>query len=165
MDFDAPLQEDESHIPQLPMTPLIDVVFLLIVFFLTVKYAEEQGALAARLPRVEGVTPRLELREKNVSPEIWIKVRRAASGVAVEAGEVEPLSIEMNAKSVRSYQDLNFQVALLLEQIKQSGEKPFVVLDLGGDILYQSAVSAVNAVKGAGVEDVNFTPPDSTLSR
>jgi biopolymer transport protein ExbD len=152
-------------LPQLAMTPMIDVVFLLIVFFLTVKFAERTGELQARLPKAQGVIPRLERTEALASPEVWIKISPAKSGMLIPQGQMEPLDIQLNARPCKDFEDLHYELEILLARIRQDGSKPVVVMDLAGDLLYQSVVSAINVARQAGIEDLNFTPPTRTLAR
>lgn len=163
MTFSEAEGRERSHMPQLAMTPMIDVVFLLIVFFLTVKFAERAGQLETRLPKAEGIIPRLEQPQTPDSPEVWIRVEPGQMGTAVENGQIEPLLIVLNETRVKDLEELHYELVLLLARIKQAGDKPFVVLDLSSDLLYQSVVSTINVTKRAGIAQLNFTPPSAVL--
>jgi len=151
--------------PQLAMTPMIDVVFLLIVFFLTVKFAEHAGELETRLPKAEGVIPRLQQSDLPDSPEVWIKVRPGKPGSTVENGQLEPLKIELNSGPVKDFEELHYELVVLLARIRHSGDEPFVVLDMDSKLAYQSVVSTINVAKSTGIENLNFTPPKAAFSQ
>ena len=165
MEFNEHKEDRTVGTPQLSMTPMIDVVFLLIVFFLTVKFAEHAGELETRLPKAEGVIPRLQQSEVPDSPEVWIKVRPGKPGANVENGQLEPLKIELNSGPVKGFEELRYELIVLLARIRHSGDEPFVVLDMDGKLAYQSVVSTINVAKSAGIEDLNFTPPRVAFSQ
>ena len=53
-----PLKTQQDEIPQLNLTPMIDVVFLLIIFFMAAsKFAEVEADIELRLPEVTAAGP------------------------------------------------------------------------------------------------------------
>lgn len=165
MEFHEREKDRTVRTPQLSMTSMIDVVFLLIVFFLTVKFAEHAGELETRLPKAEGVIPRMQRSDVPDSPEVWIKVRPGKPGSTVENGQLEPLKIEINSGPVKNFEELHYELTVLLARIKHAGDEPFVVLDMDGKLAYQSVMSTINAAKSAGIENLNFTPPSVAFSQ
>ena len=165
MEFTEHEDRESVSTPQLAMTPMIDVVFLLIVFFLTVKFAERAGELEARLPKVEGVIPRLQQTRAPDSPEVWIRISPGKVGGVIEDGQLQPLTIALNDQPIDDFEDLHYELTMLTARIEQSGQKPFVVLDLDSELVYQSVASAINVTKRVGIENLNFTPPTSGLAR
>ena len=82
------LQEISEETCELEMTPMIDVTFLLLIFFiLTLKFKVLEGKLSAYLPKDQGLTS--ELNEESEAVEIRIEVVPGQAGRRVFAGGEE----------------------------------------------------------------------------
>ena len=63
-----PLKTSNDELPVLNLTPMIDVVFLLIIFFMVgTKFAEEERKLDLQVPSVGAAAPSLTARKRIVS--------------------------------------------------------------------------------------------------
>jgi biopolymer transport protein ExbD len=167
---------------ELPLTPMIDVVFLLVIFFLTIQFKRIAGILEARLPRTRGAVAYLDLAERLIDRHIRVKVRALpgwsprtvvdpATGVRAVEGDVQRVLIELQYRDLS--QDIDkprvtnadlfdaLAVALVRRKaaLEAEGKDPVVVLDLADDLVFQNVVSTVNATKQASFENVSFTPP------
>ncbi len=160
----------ESH--ALPLTPMIDVVFLLITFFVGIQYRRLAGQLEANLPKVPGVVRRLAPEDELIDLHIWVNVRPAEEALEppvgrprskpLAAAEAQPVVITVNGQPVGDFDMLYWELLskkVLLDEQKKS---PIVVLELDGRLMFQNVVSTVNAARRARFAEISFTPPSGT---
>ena len=166
---------------KLEMAPMVDVVFLLLIFFVSIQFKRIAGILEARLPRHPGVVHQLDDRERLIDRHIWVRVRpvegwrdeyarRARSG----ARDLQDVVVEIDHRDVRLDMDRPTDTEMTREALfdalvgalrrrkqwlQDEGKVPVVVLDLEGELTYQNVVSTVNAAKRAQFADISFTPP------
>ena len=154
----------------LPLTPMIDVVFLLNIFFVSVQFNRLAGELEARLPRTPGVVNRIQPEEELIDQHIWVRVEAPSSwksmlvtdaktGKQVVSTEAQPVMISVNGRPVNDYDALQWELASKKFLLEADGKKPLVVLELDPRLTFQNVVSAVNAAKKAKFADISFTPP------
>ena len=155
---------------ELPLTPMIDVVFLLIIFFVSIQFREIAGQLEARLPRSPGVVRRLAPQEETVDHRVWVRIECPASWKPVsplaESSEespvdraAQPVLITVNGQPLADYDALQYELIARKFLLEAEGKTPLVILDLDPRLLFQNVVSALNAAKKAKLPNVSFTPP------
>ncbi len=138
----------------LPLTPMIDVTFLLLIFFLcTLRFRALEGKLTAALPRDAGSVQRT-LRE-----EIGIRVR------VVDPGE--PVDLRRSTPSARRGRVIAYRVAgteyrsvaaleLLLVELYRSDPSLAVRIDAGAGTLVGEIVAVLDAAQIAGFGQIGF---------
>lgn len=154
----------------LPLTPMIDVVFLLNTFFVGIHYRAIAGELEARLPRTPGVVARVQPEDELFDNHIWVKVTLPGpwspktvtdprTGRVTVADETQPVLIMVNGQVVGDFDALQYELSSKRLQLEAEGKKPLVILELDPRLMFQSVVSSVNAAKKAKFANVSFTPP------
>lgn len=123
--------------PRLPLTSLIDVVFLLLVFFMvtaTISARESELNSALQIDRQAAGSP------ADLLPQI----------VNVEIIEGRP-AFRIGQQIVRQRDDLT---ALLRQLPKEGG----VFIKVSGEVPVAAAAAALQAAKDAGFAKVNYVP-------
>jgi biopolymer transport protein ExbD len=155
---------------ELPLTPMIDVVFLLNIFFVCVQFRALAGQLEARLPKTPGIVNRIRSEEELLDNNIWVRVetppawkeRSAAdetTGSLNEAGLAQPVLISVNGQPVSDFDALQYELASRKFRLEADGLKALVILELAPGLMFQNVVSTVNAAKKARFSAISFTPP------
>jgi biopolymer transport protein ExbD len=158
--------------PTIDMTPMIDVVFLLIVFFLCVDFRVLESKLPAYLPsalgeRQDSKEPRAQLPIRIVCEQWGTAVPRDPQAEArTENGRrIEP-SIRLEGHRVhylvgpKRVPDLlalraELQAALGKTPGVEGGKQP-VVIEPGPDTTYSDVTAVVDAVTAAGFHEITF---------
>jgi biopolymer transport protein ExbD len=155
---------------ELPLTPMIDVVFLLNTFFVGIHYRALAGELEARLPRTPGVVSRVQPEDELFDNHIWVKVTLSGTwsqktatdprtGRVTVAGDMQPVLITVNGQPVGDFDALQYELSSKHLQLGGEGKKPMVILELDPRLMFQNVVSTVNAAKKAKFASISFTPP------
>lgn len=137
----------ESNEPKMDMTPIIDVVFNLLIFFmLTMSFVEEEGMLYAHLPKNEGTQP--SNLPQNTIEEIRIRLLKSSGSentrVLVGQQEVSDPVENPNALIGR------------LKNIIQIEKKAPVIIDATRKTEFKYLVAVLNSCKTAGVQEIKF---------
>ena len=128
------------------LTPMIDVVFLLLFFFLMVSRFGAEGMLAARLPARAGVStdvPRTPLQIRFTSAESDV------IAVTVEPFHPDPLPIA----------GLSEALVTIIDTRPGFDARTPVHLLATDEILWDHVVNAYNAAYAAGFQDIRFVEP------
>ncbi len=139
-------QSQDSDSMELKMTPMIDVVFLLLVFFVWTSSFELPefdlpGAIAE--PPAGGSETSLEdTTPVEAFDEIVVRVRQQDVATV----------IELNGQSLASVDELKGQ----LKQILELGVQPPVIVDPDDEITMNTAVAVYDAARAAGADRVLF---------
>jgi biopolymer transport protein ExbD len=133
--------------PDLNMTPMIDCVFQLLIFFmLTGKFVSAEGQLAAFLPRDRG-TLNFPNRPPDVLPaRVLLRWNPTIGRCKVYVGQV-----------LCNYDEEGLRRALQrVREIKQTGVKD-AEIDASGDVPMHWVVQALNMLIVAGMPGIHFT--------
>ena len=130
-----PLKTQTDELPTLNLTPMIDVVFLLIIFFMTAsKFAEVEADIELQLPEVATAAPLTSApKQRTVSVE--------------QSGQVQ-----LDGKEV--------SLAELTEQLSAAQrEFPQLSVVIRGDAAcaFQHVAAALGACKDAKISDLGIT--------
>lgn len=153
-------RREEVRNEPLNMTPMIDVVFQLLIFFmLTMQFKEVEGKLLSQLPRHgTDISPAPALLD-----EVRITVRTGADTAlcrvnveAVDVGELarseaRPAALAPNRAVYRAAAE---RARDFLEG--GVGRSRRVVLDADGAVAYEHVIGLVDALKGAKIDAVEF---------
>lgn len=127
-----PLKTSNDELPVLNLTPMIDVVFLLIIFFMVgTKFAEEERKLDLQVPAVGAAAPSLTSAKKRI-----VSVLRDGSVLL---------------------DDRNMTVPQLTNELRQARRaSPHLGITIRGDAegSFQNVAAVMSACKSAGVRDM-----------
>lgn len=129
--------EDEL---ELRMTSMIDVVFLLLIFFIvTLKIPEEEAIIETRLPQAagSGETTSEEEEEKSEFEDIMLVLQ-----LDPQSGETRT---EVGGQIMRSSE----QLARRLQGFQNLNDEGRVVIECGDDVPYRDLVEAISVVQYA----------------
>ena len=130
-----PLKTHMDEQPTLNLTPMIDIVFLLIIFFMVgTKFAEMEHHLRLEVPRVAttgAMTPAPEKRVINVFNDGSIIM------------DHEPLSIE----------DMKRVLSAAVQEYPELG----VLVRGDADGPFQNVATVLTAVRSAGIQDMGIS--------
>ena len=132
--------------PVLSMTPMIDVVFLLIIFFMTSQFRRSEGELFAQLPEHPG-------RIASAAPTKLDRKRQVLLQIAWGAGDVV---YAVNGEELRGLDVLRTRLEGLLDAV----ESPWVIVLPGDDVPFGYVIAAFDTARAVGYEEVHFAPPD-----
>ena len=131
--------------PKLMMAPMIDIVFLLIVFFMFTQLTVLAGQLDARLPASPGLFPQRQEDPEEQSRLIRIELRHRDQFDEVRVdGE---LALDLEAL----YRRLLF--------IRSEVLRPMVLIDADDAVPVGLVVGVFDACRRARFAEINFTPP------
>ena len=120
------------------ITPLIDIAFLMLIFFMALPYKSLDRKLEAHLPRGEGFEPRVLDRDEP-DPKVEIRVRRTADGHRFRVGVHE----------VR-------EAAGLIPVLRQLGVGYRYEIHADSAAAWQGVVQAVDVLRALEYPQINF---------
>jgi biopolymer transport protein ExbD len=133
-----------SPLPSWSLTSMIDVVFLLLIFFVcTAGFQPPEFALPGALP------PDALGAEAGIPPEPRLELERIVVTLAAERGTVE---IRVNDQPCASL----VQLRALLDQLARIDATLPVTLDVGPRVPFGVAIDACDASRLAGFQEVQF---------
>ena len=169
------IREIAAEESKLEMTPMIDVTFLLLIFFMcTIKFKTLEGKLAAYLPKDVGVNPseaveRTEpilVRLDLVRAGTRLDPRDAAEKRSRDPRKVAPwrgsgrfvfgndreVSLVVGPRGVAGLEDLESRLVTLFAADPERAVK----IDVRSGVVYEDVVGVVDRVALAGFTDVTF---------
>lgn len=134
----------------LPMTPMIDIIFQLIIFFLcTMKFRSPEAQQNINLPGEgqarSGVTAAV--------PDVPLVLRRAP-GDTPDREDYVP-QIRLGDAGISSWKGLLESLKVL----KLRNPEIRIVIDPGPDVIHDSVVKAIDQCAGADIRNVGFAKP------
>ena len=147
------------------MTPMIDVIFQLMIFFMcTIKFKALDGKLMSYLPKDRGLKP--DIITQPPLDEVRIKLLYDnASPLATKIILTSTIGPELRMKNMEALKD-NIQEGYNKQQ-KLNLKLPHII-DAEPNIPVQMVVSTLDACRQAGVADVTLAvklPVDNPLSK
>jgi len=161
--------EEVSKEAEMDMTPMIDVVFLLIIFFLCIDFKVLEAKLPAYLPKDKGsqpdeVEPQEQLRIKIVCERMGTQQLRPGSKKAYRLVG-HKIRFEVGPKKVETLDELKEELQAIYDDPnrevpdpKNPGRKKkvSVVIEPGTSAVYGDVAPTVDAVVAVGFSDINF---------
>jgi biopolymer transport protein ExbD len=143
-------QADEEPNPALDISSLIDVCFLLLIYFLVATTIQKKEtdvplALPAAAPS--------DADMPDIDP-LFIKID--ANG-AIYTGAGSSQQMLDTDSTVREVPQLSQQLQLYVAGASSGGKKPLVQLWVDGGANQQRVIDVLNALVGAGISSVTFT--------
>ena len=152
--------QNEKH--ELEMTPMIDVTFLLLIFFMcTLKFKTLEGKLAAYLPKDVGVNSNDSEPIEKV--EILLQVQNEGNKLDVYGNpwdgtgrfvydDSRVILYSVGARKTTKIEDISKRIADLH---KQDDERP-ATIDARPGIVYGDVVKILDEAMSAGFTDITF---------
>ena len=144
--------------PSMNITPLIDVVFLLIIFFMLVNNIVSEETVDMILPELVDSEARevgeIDRVVVNVAPQPFSRDGRTDFPLS-HAGSADYVKIGTGSGSRFTPQD-TAGITEALRQIKSANPAVQVLLRSDGAIYYEAVRPIMDAVSAAGIETVNL---------
>ena len=136
---------------EMQITPLIDVVFLLLVFFLSsIHFRTLEGFLQANIPPAAPPPP-----EK--MDNVTITLVDVGNALELKVNTV----VMKGSTLVELYKSLEEHLAAIQKTYLESGRKmPLVVIDAQKEMRYKYVVSTLNVCGKLKIDNVSFVLPD-----
>jgi len=134
------ITQDEE--PQLNLTPLIDVVFLLLIFFMVSTTFDKQAELSIDLPEADG---------KPVKVQKTFKIEIAIDG----QGHYFVNQRRLKEDSLKT-------LKRAIEITKADHKSPQIIISSDKNTPYQSFITAMDAAKQLGLEHINLATKNSS---
>jgi len=141
-----------------PLTPMIDCIFLLLIFFLYSRFRSPEGEFGADIPSLGATVAAVEDVEVLKKRQILIEVDLAEDGAVVaRIGRTEaPVARKVGGAYVAETEVLTG----LLRDRAQTEAESFVILKPGGGVPFGCIVWCCDSARLAGIEDISFAPPE-----
>ena len=138
-------QREETKV-EMNMTPMIDVVFQLLTFFMfTLRPMVHEGQFAVNMSTGGAASPE---QEEFKLPPLAVNLR------ATEDGDLA--AILLGDRQIRNFDDLRIQVGALVGGA--IGEEIEAEIHADDSLQYAHLVSAVNTLTAARISKINFAP-------
>ena len=156
----------EAERVSLRLTPMIDVVFLLLVFFMyTARFRTLEGQLGVFLPRGRASAEVAEeLKKEMKSVTLSLRWEAGRTSVTLEGAEFQ----DTDPEQLFGYLDLRGAVTTKLLRLRELVPDSDIVIDSSFDVPVEYFVGAINSCVRAGWEKITFlhaidVPPTSNL--
>jgi biopolymer transport protein ExbD len=162
-------RDESSKEASMDMTPMIDVVFLLIIFFLCIDFKVLEAKLPAHLPKDIGsrdkpVEPESPLRVRIVCDARGEKVPRPTGDSYRLDGHVVHFDIGAT-RDIRSLTDLGTELKTLRDDPNRMVKDPAhpgrmklvrVVVEPGPGVVYGDVARCVDSIAASGFTEISF---------
>lgn len=143
---------------ELNMTSMIDIVFLLLIFFvMTFKIVELEGDFSIKMPLAGQSSAVMDVTELPLK----LRIRSNATG---QLAGMQLNDIEMGSDDPASFDKLRAQVAGLTSSVtpaqREAGEGPEIEIDTDFQLRYEYVIKAITAVSGFKDGDQTVTMID-----
>ena len=157
------LSEIQKRSVKLEMTPMIDVTFLLLVFFMcTLKFKSLEGKLAATLPRDVGQAASDTTPEERI--QLRMEVLAAGNRLAPDGGpwagdgpfvfdHTRQVRYRLGPRTLSSASQLTERL-LPLHRVDDSRG---LTIDARPGVIYGEVVAAIDATLAVGIRDITFS--------
>ncbi len=174
----ADLKEMAQEEASMDMTPMIDVVFLLIIFFLCIDFKILEAKLPAYLPKDKGSQSNEEEPVEQLSLKIECKTfgnqvpRNKEGKVADEDGKRKPYYLTGHdivyhicpISNIKSLKDLSRELKRIYDdkstwqpdKVTSVLKPQAVVVEPGVAVVYNDVAGVVDVVYNSGFEEINF---------
>ena len=144
------IPSSESDEPGLDISSLIDVCFLLLIYFLvTTQIIKKEQELSSTIPtpKLTGPTPKIGHLHLLLQANGHISIKN-------ETGSLELIETDPN---LRQLPHLSKRLKLHNDTSKISGQKALVKISADGDTQQQRVIDVLNALAGANISEITFT--------
>lgn len=141
---------DKPDVPPLNMTPMIDVVFQLLIFFMcTIRFRTMEGKLLSYLPKDKGL--------RNVAFQPLVEEVRITLKYDESTGVV---SMWLGQTQYPNHDALMNAVHAKYEEFKRTVSRPVpVIIDADKNVPYREVVKILDMCAGRGIKGCEFALP------
>ncbi|GHB99899.1 ExbD/TolR family protein [Cerasicoccus arenae] len=137
-------RHSQIHEDKVDLTPMIDIVFLLLIFFMvTTTIVKEEADLGVKLPSSMAAPPDTPLPEQH-----YIDI--------LVDGTVLLNGMPTDNPGQTSLPNLTRTLSQLKESSDRAGLKTLVIIQPDPETYQQSVVNVLNALKAVGITSVSF---------
>jgi len=129
------LRHDRNKDPELNLTPLIDVVFLLLIFFMVSTTFEKESEISIELPEAAG--------EKSEQERFTIEITIDSEG-----------HYFINEKRTRDEELATLKKAL--REVRADHDEPRLILSADRNTPHQAVIRAMDAARQIGLVNLTF---------
>lgn len=138
------------------MTSMIDVVFLLLIFFILMPFKTSESRIESHLPKDSG-----QAKAKSEEPpaekiEVTIKVIK---GAKVDVRTLEGIEVKFNGKRLESFVGLRSRFANMRSGLKTDPAKVPVELNADEDVPFYFVMKALDYAKLSNFSFIKFPAP------
>lgn len=141
------------------MTSMIDVVFLLLIFFILMPFKTSESKLESHLPKETGPSPRQTEIIKAEKIDIRIKVNNETK---IDPRNFEGVTVSINGKKLTNFIGLKSRLADLSASLKPDSTIVPVELNADEDVPFYFVLKALDYAKLSNFSVVKF-PSKPTL--
>lgn len=145
---DLGLQEEVGD-----MTSMIDVVFLLLIFFILMPFKAPEARIESHLPKDSGQGPGKANEEKVDKIDVNISVDK---GVPIDIHSFQGVRVKINGKPIANFVGLKQRLADLKAGLKVGIEKVPVELNADEDVPFYFVMKALDYAKLNGFSFIKF---------
>ncbi len=133
--------------PPFPMAAMIDILFLMLVFFITTQiYAQFEAEISIQVPKSSAAEP-----IERDPLEVIININTEGKFII---NQIErPLWRKDKTKGVESIREVLLRLSAAF---KKEGLRPHVIIRASKDTKYDNVIQILTECKNAGVENVSF---------
>ncbi len=142
---------------RLQLTSMIDVVFLLLLFFLCSPFKSPEGELDACMPKDKGPEDTPVVLDE--IPPLQVSLKHVRGGAPRVLFGVMPIPSNRDGRSGSSEPDFEWLAAKLVGMGSGAGGDVKVKIDSDPLVQYGYVVKTLNACTKAGVTDIRFGYP------
>ena len=138
------------------MTSMIDVVFLLLIFFILMPFKSVESRIESHLPKDSG-----QAATKSKEPlveKIDVRIRRDKDGT-INLRQFQGVSVTINGKKLSSFIGLKSRLADLKSGIKIDASKVPVELNADEDVPFYFVLKALDYAKLNGFSFIKYPAP------
>ncbi len=138
------------------MTPMIDCVFLLLIFFILMPFKSIEAKIESHLPKDSGQG------KGNPSPDVEkvdVKIKRIA-GMTPNPGDLSGIDVIVGSKRLPNFQSLRIRLQEIRGSLKSVAlEKVPVELNADEDVPFYFVLKALDYSKLNGFVNIKFPAP------
>lgn len=144
--------------PGNPLTPMIDCIFLLLIFFLYSRFRSPEAELGADIPSLGAGAASVENVETLRRRQILVEIDVAKDGAVIaRVGRLEaPVARRVGDAYAAQTKDLTG----LLHDRAEAEPESFVILKPARSVPFGCVVWCFDSARLAGIEDISFAPPE-----
>lgn len=159
------VQELSSQKSQMDMTPVIDISFLLIIFFICLPFKTLEGKLQAFLPTNKGINPTPQDPIQEVKVQVHIRGRKTMTVVWGPEGQQQQVNrptdvvYSIGDRTTEHLDELGQWIAATVDQARATGDPNLKIvgeIKAGHKVSHKYVVAVLNKFAELKMEKIDF---------